>query len=106
MFVRNVSMRLKPNTLNEFTRTLESEIVPLLRKQKGFRDEITAVVSSEREVVASSFWDEKENAEAYNISAYPQVLASLGRVLEGTPHVRTLEVVNSTFHKIAARAAA
>jgi len=104
MFVRNVSMRLKPNTLNEFTRTLESEIVPLLRKQKGFRDEITAVVSSEREVMTSSFWD--ENAEAYNTSAYPQVLASLGKVLEGTPHVRTLEVVNSTFHKIAARAAA
>ena len=44
MFVRNVSMHLKPNTLNEFTRTLESEIIPLLRKQKGFRDEITAVV--------------------------------------------------------------
>ena len=106
MFVRNVSMRLKPNTLNEFTRTLESEIVPLLRKQKGFRDEITAVVSSEREVVAISFWDEKENAEAYNTSAYPQVLASLSKVLEGTPHVRTLEVVNSTFHMIAARAAA
>lgn len=106
MFVRTISMHLKPNTLNEFTRTLESEIIPLLRKQKGFRDEITAVVSGEREVVAISFWDEKENAEAYNTSTYPQVLTSLGKVLEGTPHVRTLEVVSSTFHKIAARAAA
>ena len=106
MFVRNVSMHLKPNTLNEFTRTLESEIIPLLRKQKGFRDEITAAVSGEREVVAISFWDEKENAEAYNTSTYPQVLTSLGKVLEGTPDVRTLEVISSTFHKIAGRAAA
>jgi heme-degrading monooxygenase HmoA len=106
MFVRNVSMHLKPNTVSEFTRILESEIIPLLRKQKGFRDEITAVVSGEREVVTISFWDDKEKAEAYNTSAYPQVLASLGKVLEGTPHVRTLEVVSSTFHKIAARAAA
>ena len=105
MFVRNVSMHLKPNTLNEFTRTLESEIIPLLRKQKGFRDEITAVVSGEREVVAISFWDEQEDAEAYTSSTYSQVLTSLGKVLEGTPHVRTLEVVRSTFHKIAARAA-
>ena len=106
MFVRNVSMHLKPNTLNDFTRTLESEIIPLLRKQKGFRDEITAVVSGERAVVAISFWDEKENADAYNTASYPQVLTSLGKVLEGTPHVRTLEVVSSTFHKITARAAA
>ncbi|HKU21563.1 MAG TPA: antibiotic biosynthesis monooxygenase [Terriglobales bacterium] len=106
MFVRNISMHLKPNTLSEFTRTLESEIIPLLRKQKGFRDEITAVVSGEREVVAISFWDEKENAEAYTTSTYPQVLTSLGKVLEGTPHVRTCEVISSTLHKIAARAAA
>jgi heme-degrading monooxygenase HmoA len=106
MFVRSVSMHLKPNTLNEFTRTLENEVIPLLRKQKGFCDEITAVVSGEREAVAISFWDEKENAEAYSTSAYPQVLTSLGKVLEGTPHVRMLEVVSSTFHKIAARAAA
>ena len=106
MFVRNVSMHLKPNTLNDFTRTMESEIIPLLRKQKGFLDEITAVVSGEREVVAISFWDEKENADAYNTASYPQVLTSLGKVLEGTPHVRTLEVVSSTFHKITARAAA
>ena len=35
MFVRNVSINLKPNTLTEFTRTMEKEIIPLLRKQKG-----------------------------------------------------------------------
>ena len=62
--------------------------------------------SGEREVVAISFWDEKENAEAYTTSTYPQVLTSLGKVLEGAPQVRMLEVVSSTFHKIAARAAA
>lgn len=54
MFVRNVSMHLKPNTLKEVTRTLESEIIPLLRKQKDFRDEITAVVSGERELIGTS----------------------------------------------------
>ena len=44
MFVRNVSINLKPNTLTEFTRTMEKEVIPLLRKQKGFQDEITLSV--------------------------------------------------------------
>jgi heme-degrading monooxygenase HmoA len=105
MFARNVSMRLKPNSVGEFTRTLENEVIPLLRKQKGFQDEISLVIPNGTEAVAISFWDQKENAEAYNRGAYPEVQKVLGKVLDGTPQVQTYEVGNSTFHKIAARAA-
>jgi hypothetical protein len=42
MFARKVSMHLK-GSVPEFTQTLEREVLPLLRKQKGFRDEITFV---------------------------------------------------------------
>lgn len=38
MFARRVSMHLKPNSAAEFTRRLETDIIPLLRKQKGFQD--------------------------------------------------------------------
>jgi hypothetical protein len=48
MFARHVSMILKPNSLAEFTRTIENEIIPLLRKQKAFKDEITLVVGGGR----------------------------------------------------------
>src|SRR5438477_13032939 len=106
MFARNVSIHLKPNTHPEFTRTMESEILPLLRKQKGFRDEITFTVPGGREVLAISFWDEQENAEAYNASAYTQVLKTLGKLIEGTPQVKVLEVNSSTCHKFAAHATA
>jgi hypothetical protein len=106
MFARNVSLHLKPNTMGEFTRVLDGEVLPLLRKQKGFRDEIVFAIPGEREILAISFWDEKENAEAYHTSAYTQVLNTLEKVLEGTPHVRNLEIVSSTVNKIAARAAA
>jgi len=41
MFARRISIHLKPNTLAEFTKTVENDIVPLLRKQPGFQDEIT-----------------------------------------------------------------
>ncbi|HEV2382045.1 MAG TPA: hypothetical protein VG206_19925 [Terriglobia bacterium] len=105
MFARNVSMRLKPNSVGEFTRTLENEVIPLLRKQKGFQDEISLVIPNGTEAVAVSFWDQKESAEAYNRGAYAEVQKVLGKVLDGTPQVQTYEVGNSTFHKIAARAA-
>ena len=106
MFARSVSIRLKPNSVAEFTRLIENETLTLLRKQKGFKDEITFVAPGGAEAVGISFWDKKENAEAYSRDAYPGVLKALGKVVEGTPQVRTYEVCNSTFHKIAAQVAA
>lgn len=102
MFARNVTMRLKPNSVPEFTRTFEKEVLPLLRKQTGFQDELTLVIPGGTEVVGISMWEQKENAEIYDRGTYPQVLKVLAKVLEGTPKVQTYEVCNSTFHKIAA----
>jgi hypothetical protein len=99
-------MHLKPNSVTEFTRTLEKDIIPVLRKQKGFQDEISFFVPGEREAVGISLWDQKENAETYSRGAYAEVLKALARVVEGTPQVETCEVSNSTFHKIAAAVAA
>ena len=106
MFARTVNLRLKPKSVAELTQTVDKEIIPLLRKQKGFQDEITFVVPGGTEAVAISLWDQKENAEAYGRAVYPQVLSALAKVVEGTPQVQTSEVSNSTFHKIAAHATA
>ncbi len=106
MFARSVSIRLKPHSLAEFNTTLENEILPLLRKQKGFQDELALVAPNGSEVVAISLWDQKENADAYSRATYPEVLKTLGKVVEGTPQVHTHDVSSSTFHKIAAQAAA
>ena len=106
MFARSVSLRLKPNNVAEFTRTLENEIIPLLRKQKGFEGEVTLVAPGGLEAIGISFWDQKENAEAYSRTTYPEVLKALANVVDGTPHVQTYEVSNSTLNKSAARATA
>jgi hypothetical protein len=103
MFARSVSFNLKPGRAGEFTRLFDQDIIPVLRKQKGFQDEISLVAASGAEAVGISVWDLKENAENYARSAYPGVLKALAPVVEGTPRVQTYEVANSTFHKIAAR---
>jgi hypothetical protein len=106
MFARHVSIHLKPNTLSDYTRTFEKDVLPILRKQNGFRDEITFANPGGTQVTAISLWDNKANAEAYNTTAYPEVLKTLARALDGPPMVQSGEVVNSTFHKIAAGVAA
>jgi|ERR1039458_4617737 heme-degrading monooxygenase HmoA len=100
MFARNVSVHLKSKMLSEFGHVFDSQVLPLLRKQKGFRDEITIANANGLDVTAISLWDNKADAEAYNTSAYPEVVKSLAHVIDGTPRVQTCEVVSSTFHKI------
>lgn len=102
MFARTVRMELRPNCVAEFTRLLERDVIPTLRKQHGFKDEIAFVPTDGKEAVAISLWEEKENAETYNRATYPEVLKTLAKVVVGAPQVHTLEVTNSTFHKIAA----
>jgi len=106
MYARSVSIRLKPNTAAEFTQLIEKEAIPLLRKQKGFQDEITLVDAGGKTAVGISLWDQKENADAYSRGAFPELLKALGKVVEGTPDVHTYQVSNSTFHKITAYVAA
>jgi hypothetical protein len=104
MFARNVSFHLKSNMFSDYTRTFENDTLPLLRKQKGFKDEITLSNPGSLDVIAISLWDNKANAEAYNTSAYPEVLRTLGRMIDGTPKVQTFESVSSTFHNVAVTA--
>ena len=106
MFARSVSIRLKTNRIAEFTRLIEDAAVPVLRKQKGFQDEITFVVPSGKEAFGISLWDNKDSAEAYNRGAYLEVTKLLSKVVDGTPRVETFEVSNSTYHKVGAAVAA
>ena len=106
MYARRVSMKLKPNSTAEFTQRLEKQVIPMLRKQSGFRDEITFVAPDGTEAFGVSLWDTKQNADNYNRGGYAEVTKILEKVIDGTPKLETYEVANSTFHKIAAGATA
>jgi|SRR5271157_118856 len=104
MFARNVSIHLKSNMLSDYTRTFEKDVLPLLRKQNGFKDELTLSNPGSADVIAISLWESKTNAEAYNTNVYPDVLKILARMIDGTPRVQTFEAVTSTYHKVAVAA--
>jgi hypothetical protein len=95
MFAHKLSMSLKNDGALAFKHKVEDGIIPLLRKQEGFLQEITFLYLNGREVEAFSLWETAEHAEAYNRRTYPDVLKMLASVIEGSPRVQTYEVLNS-----------
>ena len=92
-FARNVHFQIKSGKEQEFTGLFEKEVLPLLRKQEGFQEEVTLV--NPKGANAISLWDDRKSAETYRTATYPQVLAKLTPVLEGTPTVETYETATS-----------
>lgn len=105
MFARKVSVRLKADAAGQFIQKMEGEIIPLLRKQKGFLDELTLISASGKEIYAYSFWECSEDAEKYQSTAFGEVTKLLTELIDGTMRVHTYMVANSTFHKLAAAVA-
>ena len=101
MFARKVAARLKPNSLTEFTKLIEHEILPWLRRQEGFLELITLSAPDGTEVATISFWDHEGNAQAFNSSGYPDALEILEELLDAAPYVKTFDVVLSTFQTAA-----
>jgi heme-degrading monooxygenase HmoA len=73
VFARYVALRLRPNSLNEFERILDSQVIPLLHKQPGFKDLITLALVGGTDVTAISLWETREHAQAYHTATYAQV---------------------------------
>jgi len=106
MFARNVALRLRPNTLNQFRRIFDAEIIPLLHKLPGFKDVVTFAMTGGADITVISLWETKEDAEVYSTAGYPEIMKMLEPLLDGSPKVRVADIVNSTFHKVSDHMAA
>jgi quinol monooxygenase YgiN len=92
-FARNVQFRIKNGKEQEFSNFFENEVLPMLRKQNGFQQEVTMV--NPQGAVGISLWDDRKSAETYLTETYPQVLAKLTHLIEGTPRVETYETAST-----------
>jgi len=104
VFARRESMHIKANSVPRFIDRVENEILPMLRKQKGFQDQAAFVTPSGSEAFIVSFWDMAENAEAYGRGAYADAIKILATVIEGSAQVEIFYVVSNTMREIMARA--
>ena len=96
-YARNVQFQIKTGKEKELNTVFEKEILPMLRKQNGFQEEVTRVNVKGAHFI--SLWDNKANAETYGTSTYPSVLAKLNDYIVETPQVETYETA-STFARV------
>jgi len=92
-FARNVHYQVKQGKADEFKSLLTNDVLPLLKQQKGFKEELTLV--NGQHTIGISVWEDKSSAENYNTGAYPGILAKLTPMLDGTPRVETFDVTTS-----------
>jgi len=87
MYARNVALHLKPNMLSDFTNTFDSNVLPILRKQKGSRTKITFAILADRCSRDQSVGYERE-CRSLQHHRLPGSSQEPGQVLDGTPKVR------------------
>jgi quinol monooxygenase YgiN len=92
-YARDVHFQIKSGKETELNNLFEKEVLPMLRKQNGFQEEVTLVNPKGAQFI--SLWDNRQNAETYGTATYPQVLAKLTPFIDGTPKVETYESASS-----------
>lgn len=91
MYTHRARLQLRPNSFIELSQTIQNKIMPALRGQQGFRNGVTAIDTIWRTAVEDTFWETKENAEAYQRTGYLETLRYLSALLETEPLVSIFE---------------
>lgn len=94
MFARTAFFRLKSvSVAAEFNQTFKNEVLPILRKQKGFVGELMLGNPGSLEIIATSMWETRDEAEFYDGSGYRDILKVLAKTIDGMPKIRTFDAV-------------
>jgi len=101
MFTRVVHIHTKTGKARELSTTLNEKVLPILKKQTGFVDEITLVSSTDPDkMLAPSFWESEQNAQRYQQEQFPKINDIVKPFLQTDPRIETFHVDTSTTHKI------
>jgi heme-degrading monooxygenase HmoA len=86
---RSVRFEIAPNKSEEFHTLFRNEILPTLKKQDGFKDELLLV--QDQHVLAISVWNNMDSARKYESVTYPQLDKALRPVMSGKATVETFK---------------
>lgn len=107
MFTRVVELTSKSGKSKELANSINEKVLPILKKQPGFVDEIVLVSDVEPDrILGISFWNKREDAEQYHREQFPKIQDSVRQLLEAEPVVRTFDVHTYVSQKISAKKAA
>jgi len=90
---------LKPGKRDEFLKAWSSQVLPTLKKQNGFVDEILLFDESTHTGMGISIWKSRQDAEQYHRNTFNQLSGHVESLLTGKPTVRSCEILHSeTLH--------
>lgn len=93
--IRNVTFQIKPGKTDEFNKLLTNDVLPIMKKQPGFKHELAMV--NGQQASALSVWQDQPSVDKYNTAVYPEVLKKLSPIIEGTPQVTNFDLVGTTL---------
>lgn len=96
-------MSVKTGAVEAFDALIESEIVPLVRRLRGFQDALTLIGSGGRAALGITVWSRRMDADRYGRSTEKEVMRRLGLLLDGFGPAKTYRLSSSTFHNIGTR---
>jgi heme-degrading monooxygenase HmoA len=97
----------KPGKKTKFVTAWNNEILPTLRKQQGFVDEILLFGAEDPNLgVGLSFWKTSEDGERYRREVFSKVAGSVQHLMNGTPILRSFNVEAAATFRISAGKAA
>ncbi len=105
MYMMFIEGELKPGRKDEFVKVWNSQILPLLKKQDGFVDEIL-LIEEGQQPCGLSFWKTREQCERYQREGFPQAKNYVQHLMHGTPKIREFDVEAAEVFKTTQRKAA
>ena len=97
MYARRLTMKLHESDAADFSRVVETEIIPLLRKQPGFRDELVLINPTAAQAETISLWNSQESADAFGKGPYADMLKLIGRFIKDKPQLQGYQVAKTTI---------
>ena len=86
---RSVRFDIAADKNEEFHTLFRNEVLPMLKKQAGFKDELLLV--KDQHVLAISVWNDVDSARKYESATYPQLDKTLRPVMSGKATVEAFK---------------
>jgi hypothetical protein len=86
---RSVRFDIATDKNEEFHTLFQNEVLPILKKQDGFKNELLLVEN--QHVLAISVWKNADSAKKYETATYPQVDKTLRPIMAGRATVETFQ---------------
>ncbi len=93
MYARVVNVQFQPGKLDEANRIVNESIVPVLKEQKGFKNQFLLTQQDTGKAISINLWETEADLTAFETSPlYREVLGKLADVLAAPPAGEVYEV--------------